>query len=807
MLRDSHSYETQIIDAVRSVNRALGGSYGSSSAIYKSEFNQYEVQLIDAIKGIGRTLSGKGLSLSGAAGGGASSEELQRLSQRVTKLENESFFRLVDGNVTLKPEYQNLWVPGWLAAGGIGTGSGGGGTSYLRELLDIYHDDNGILRGNGDPVANGDILVYDNTTDPDNPRWIAAASSAAGAVTNYGDSTTGRIATVGSVDIYNGVKWGSAGQTANTFTLTINGVTKTVALDGYGGGGSGGGYIGTTPVQASAAAQDLTGVLSINATSAITSPSLIEWDNTNQAWHFYGNLYADGWVAAGGIGSGGGGGGGTDLASVWNSLTNATPDIYAETKINASHLPPVTTSMITDLEQWINGKGFFAPGFAFTLRTPVTATAANGTLLGVDALSNGASSSAGSDNSRIEWDSTNGAWHVFGNLYADGWVAAGGPGTGGGGTIEHLYNIGDVTLTDPTNGQALIYRNGEWVNESLSSYTLPIASASVLGGIKVGSGLSINSSGVLSASGGGASYLSSLLDVNVTETYAYDGYVLTYDHSNNQYILTAKGGSISTLTDTAIQSPSAGQALVYRNGYWRNETIQSGGSGTVTSVGLSMPSCFSVSGSPVTGSGTLSVSFASQTRYSVLAAPSTGNGTPSFRALVAGDIPDLSGKYVTLDTTQNNISGAKTFTTNPVTIAATSGLSVNASSYIDIGNARLVFDSGANALHITKRSGTSATIGLFADGFVAAGGVSGQSSVSYVDLESNQSVGGRKTFTAAATFSAAMSLSSTLNVNGVTLTGSSSLLSVNKNTRFTYATGKTITISDIVDRIVALENS
>ena len=67
-LRDSHSYETQIIDAVRGVNRALGGTYGTSSAIHKPEFNQYEVQLIDAIKGIGRTLSGNGLSF---AGGGA----------------------------------------------------------------------------------------------------------------------------------------------------------------------------------------------------------------------------------------------------------------------------------------------------------------------------------------------------------------------------------------------------------------------------------------------------------------------------------------------------------------------------------------------------------------------------------------------------------------------------------------------------------------------------------------------------------------------------------------------------------------
>lgn len=125
MLKDSKSYETQLIEAVRSVNRALGGSYGSSSAIYKNEFNQFEVQLIDAIKGIGRTLSGNGVSISGGLGGGdVSAEEFKKLSRRVSKLESESFFRLVDGDVTLKEEYENLWVLGWLASGGVGSATG-----------------------------------------------------------------------------------------------------------------------------------------------------------------------------------------------------------------------------------------------------------------------------------------------------------------------------------------------------------------------------------------------------------------------------------------------------------------------------------------------------------------------------------------------------------------------------------------------------------------------------------------------------------------------------------------------------------
>lgn len=65
-----------------------------------------------------------------------------------------------------------------------------------------------------------------------------------------------------------------------------------------------------------------------------------------------------------------------------------------------------------------------------------------------------------------------------------------------------------------------------------------------------------------------------------------------------------------------------------------------GGAGTVTSVGLSAPSVFSVSGSPVTGSGTLALSFASgQTANEFLATPNGSSGAVSLRAIVSADLP------------------------------------------------------------------------------------------------------------------------------------------------------------------------
>lgn len=242
-------------------------------------------------------------------------------------------------------------------------------------------------------------------------------------------------------------------------------------------------------------------------------------------------------------------------------------------------------------------------------------------------------------------------------------------GEGGSVTIEGLsIALGDlsgVSLSSPSNGQALVFRDGSWKNETIQggSYTLPIASAQTLGGVKIGSGLSIDAQGVLSANGGSG--------------------------------------------------------------------------GTVTSVGLDVPteSGFSVTGSPITSSGTIEISLDSQTKGKVLASPASENGVPTFRVLVASDIPDISGKYVTLDTAQNNISGEKTFTTKPVHIGSDSGLDVNGNAYIDLGDARLKWDAENHSLYVTKRPGSSyaGDINLVVDGDVGGGGVGTGASVKYVN--------------------------------------------------------------------------
>lgn len=119
----------------------------------------------------------------------------------------------------------------------------------------------------------------------------------------------------------------------------------------------------------------------------------------------------------------------------------------------------------------------------------------------------------------------------------------------------------------------------------------------------------------------------------------------------------------------STNAPQVGQSLVYNGTVWYPTTITSGGSGSVTSVGLTMPSSlFLVSNTPVTSTGTFNVTFNNQAQGTVFAAPTSGSGQPSFRSLTATDIPVLnyapisaSTSYIWNGTTQQtanyNISG------------------------------------------------------------------------------------------------------------------------------------------------------
>ncbi len=120
---------------------------------------------------------------------------------------------------------------------------------------------------------------------------------------------------------------------------------------------------------------------------------------------------------------------------------------------------------------------------------------------------------------------------------------------------------------------------------------------------------------------------------------------------------TAPTGACPTNGDVAW---SANGAFTWCNaGTWATFS-GGGGSGTVTSVALSVPSDEAVTGSPITTSGTLAVTRNSQTANLFLASPNGVSGVPSYRAVVAADVPTLNQSTTwnaATATTSTNLAG------------------------------------------------------------------------------------------------------------------------------------------------------
>lgn len=105
----------------------------------------------------------------------------------------------------------------------------------------------------------------------------------------------------------------------------------------------------------------------------------------------------------------------------------------------------------------------------------------------------------------------------------------------------------------------------------------------------------------------------------------------------------------------------------------------------ITSVSLTMPGIFTVTGSPITpgGSNTIAVSFVNEAQNSFLAAPSSGGaGTPGFRAIVLADLPGGASGSVLAGTGASNPPSYQTwasqmltwFNSLPTTLPGTAGV-------------------------------------------------------------------------------------------------------------------------------------
>ena len=206
-----------------------------------------------------------------------------------------------------------------------------------------------------------------------------------------------------------------AGNTSVTGTLTVGttSANKETTLNG------------TLSVLGAAT---FSGGVTVDSTTSIKlGGGVLTWDGTNSAWKLTGNLYATGFISAFGASDTGGGGGGIDLSAMWTNLqinesgvtgyglqidyhhlptiayngnsgfvtsaawskTGSTNYLTLTRRVlTASDIPSLTTSKISDLETWIDGKDFLTGNETITLSgvvsgsgtTTITTAIADGTI-------------------------------------------------------------------------------------------------------------------------------------------------------------------------------------------------------------------------------------------------------------------------------------------------------------------------------------------------------------------------------------------------------------------------------------------
>ena len=263
-----------------------------------------------------------------------------------------------------------------------------------------------------------------------------------------------------------------------------------------------------------------------------------------------------------------------------------------------------------------------------------------------------------------------------------------------------------------TSGAFIVYLNGTWIdwNSLISANEVSVASAATC---------DLGAAGALFVQITGNTAITSFGTGTNKLRFVRFAQALTLTHNASSLILLGGASRTTAAGDVGIYASDA-------NGHWRERSYflaasapggGGGGSGTVTSVGLSLPAEFAVSGSPVTGAGTLTATKANQSANLVYAGPVSGSAAaPSFRALVAADIPTLSYGSVSsaglaLD------SGLYTVSGSPVTGSGTLTGTLNTQS------ANVVFAGPASG-SAAKPSFRALTAGDFPAGLATLTGTS-----------------------------------------------------------------------------------
>lgn len=283
--------------------------------------------------------------------------------------------------------------------------------------------------------------------------------------------------------------------------------------------------------------------------------------------------------------------------------------------------------------------------------------------------------------------------------------------TSSGGTVTSIgltsstaaYSVSPTTITSsgvfsiiPTSTSSKFVKGDGSLDAS--TYLTSVAISSGTGISVAGSSptYTVSATGSLS-SGTGINIAGSFPTYTVTNTSPSSGGTVT----SITYASPLTGGTVTTSGTVAIPAATSITDGYLTQADWN--TFNNKGSGSVISIGMNVPSIFSVTPTSISTTGTFSVTLTNEAPHTFLAGATSGTTTPTFRAIVSTDLPVLS--YVT--SVNVTVPTDMTVSGSPITSAGT--IAISHSTLNTISDAANFVYSGANGNTQTITLGAART--------------------------------------------------------------------------------------------------
>jgi hypothetical protein len=291
------------------------------------------------------------------------------------------------------------------------------------------------------------------------------------------------------------------------------------------------------------------------------------------------------------------------------------------------------------------------------------------------------------------------------------------PGTTGRNTIQPTADVDALILREKASGFTstllkIVNAAGTiigWIWPTASPvFSISSSGTSIRGLTTTG----IGTSGEATGSGG--------VGLDGSSVAGASGRFRSANFSNTEATVIIQRRSTSTAELLSVRSDAGASVAGFdKDGNVFAPNIGGGGVGTVTSVALTVPSEFSVAGSPVTTSGTLAVTKANQSANTVFAGPTSGGAAaPAFRALVSADIPNnaanTTGTASNVTSTvaaANGGTGQTTYTKGDL-LTAPGGASLNKLAVGTDGQVLTADAASTNGVKWAAAAGGSETVNI-----------------------------------------------------------------------------------------------